>query len=69
MKYKFVYKDVDGAKVIKTFEAVTLTQVLDGFQSFLKAAGFVFNGEVDIINDDYSPVEYDLGVTEILKND
>lgn len=73
MKYKFVGVDLNGSKIIKTFEAISLTEVLDEFQSFLKAVGFVFDGELDIIDQHYDVVqyknEYDLGVTESLKND
>lgn len=36
------------------FEAEVLDDVIGNFELFLKGAGFMFNGHVDIVNNDYT---------------
>lgn len=47
MKYKFVQKDEQGT-VICSFEAHSLDEMLERFEQFLLASGFVFDGKVTI---------------------
>jgi hypothetical protein len=58
MKYYFIYKETDfrgeetGKVITHHFRAESLSQLLENFQDFLKGAGFVFDGTVDIVTDD-----------------
>ena len=42
----------DTTKVIVVSEAITLPQILEDFQDFLRGSGFVFDGNLEIISPD-----------------
>ncbi len=43
-------------KIEITFEAITLPDVIEEFEYFLKSIGYVFTGKLDIVEDDtYTP--------------
>lgn len=52
MKYTLIAEDTwDGSKTTREFEVDTLQDTLCEIELFLKGAGFVFNGNLDFIND------------------
>ena len=53
------YNDFTGKKneapvetIVVETEAITLPEVVDAFERFLKACGFYFNGKLDIVEDE-----------------
>jgi hypothetical protein len=48
MKYKLQVTDYDGNTVVFTFQEESLAELLETFKRFLKAAGFSFDGELVI---------------------
>ena len=38
--------------IVMETNAVTITEVIDTFERFLKACGFYFNGKLDIVEDE-----------------
>lgn len=56
-KYTFTCEREGSSEVFVT-TSVTLTDLLDDFARFLRGCGFVINGDLDIINEDWGdPVE------------
>ena len=52
MKYTLIAKDeYGGSKTTREFEADYLPNVLTEVELFLKGTGFVFNGNLDFVND------------------
>jgi len=52
MKYTLIAEDeYGGSKTTREFEADYLPDVLTEVELFLKGAGFVFNGNLDFVND------------------
>jgi hypothetical protein len=52
MKYTLIAEDeYGGSKTTREFEADYLPDVLSEVELFLKGAGFVFNGNLDFVND------------------
>jgi hypothetical protein len=52
MKYTLIAEDeFGGSKTTREFEADYLPDVLTEVELFLKGAGFVFNGNLDFVND------------------
>jgi hypothetical protein len=47
---EFKYID-DGDEVIVRTDAVTITDVMQQFENFLRATGFTFTGSIDILED------------------
>lgn len=47
-KYTFICEHWDGSKVTIEKESDTLSDVLESFEFFLKGAGFIIDGAVDI---------------------
>jgi hypothetical protein len=58
-KFTFIYEEEpfpylnEGVTAKRTveFSAVSLTDILTEFENFLKGNGFVFDGNIDIVND------------------
>ena len=58
MKYTLIAEDeYGGSKTTREFEADYLPDVLTEIELFLKGAGFVFNGNLDFV-DDFAESEY-----------
>jgi len=57
--YRFIREGSDGKKVISEIatEHVSLTELLETFDYFLKGCSFIYNGEVDIV--EYQEVEFE----------
>ena len=59
MKYTLIAEDTyGGSKTTREFEADYLPNVLEELELFLKGAGFIFNGNLDFVNDfetEYAP--------------
>ena len=52
MKYTLIAEDTyGGSKTTREFEADYLPNVLEELELFLKGAGFVFDGNLDFVND------------------
>jgi hypothetical protein len=52
MKYTLIAEDeFGGSKTTREFQADYLPDVLSEVELFLKGAGFVFNGNLDFVND------------------
>jgi hypothetical protein len=73
MKYTLIAEDTwNGSKTTREFEVDTLSDTLCEIELFLKGAGFVFNGNLDFINDfdhyigddDFTTTESDYELTE-----
>ena len=58
MKFKFICEHEEGDVVTHEFNKVTLYDVLLRMQDFLKGAGFVFDGQLDIVEEDMPPPPY-----------
>lgn len=62
-KYTFTceYTDLsgqpDGSKITLEVQEVALMNVIEAFERFLKGAGFMFDGYLDIVNEDEYPKE------------
>lgn len=60
-KFTFVYQNIDlyssevTSKITTETNADTLNEVLEEFECFLKGAGYVFDGRIDLVKeeDDY----------------
>lgn len=75
MTFKFIqeYKDFDGRMVqTVTFEMPqdsTLPEVVEGFESFLKGAGYQLEGYLDIVpHQEEEPLRYERATPEWYKN-
>ena len=52
MKYTLIAEDTwNGSKTTREFEVDALPQVLEEVELFLKGVGFVFDGNLDFVND------------------
>lgn len=54
MKYTFIQEDSDRIKTIIKHEIdgiVSLTDLVEHFERFLKASGYVFDGYLDFVDD------------------
>jgi hypothetical protein len=64
MKYTFIMEETDirgelvGNKLVSEFNADYLQDILVKFQDFLKGSGFVFEGQLDFVNDFEEPPEW-----------
>jgi hypothetical protein len=59
MKYTLIAEDKwGGSKITREFEGDFLPDVLSELELFLKGAGFVFNGNLDFVNDFETEPEY-----------
>ena len=47
------------------FSKESLNDVIENFELFLKGAGFVFDGHLEFVRDDYSPFESDSDIDHI----
>jgi hypothetical protein len=58
-KYTFVYEHTDifteklVTKLTMETHADSLNSILEEFENFLKGAGFVIDGRLDVVSDDY----------------
>jgi hypothetical protein len=67
MKFTHSHTDYDN-RVLETIsieisEHSTLTEALDAFERFLKAVGYVFDGNINIVNEDEQQLFNDLDDT------
>jgi hypothetical protein len=66
----FSYNDFTGdemdvaSKHTTEFRADDLTTMLENFESFLRGAGFYFEGHLDVVNEDLGNFDGDYGVAE-----
>lgn len=51
-RYTFIMQHSDGARITHEGNQVHLWSVIDDFELFLRGAGFVFDGHLDIVNPD-----------------
>jgi hypothetical protein len=51
-KYTFISEACNKETLTITLRADTLQEVLESFERFLKGAGFVFSGHLDIVEED-----------------
>jgi len=64
MKYTFIMEETDirgdlvGNKIVSEFKSDYLEDILVKFQDFLKGSGFVFDGQLDVVNDFEEPPEW-----------
>lgn len=63
-KFKFLKtKDEDNrfdtSNVLVTSDAETLEDILTDFEDFLRGCGYVFDGHLDIIEEDIAPISED----------
>jgi hypothetical protein len=52
-KFTFIHESY-GTKITYETDDYTLNALLENFEDFLKGCGFVFDGNIDIVKDDYS---------------
>lgn len=52
MKYKFAACDSTGFKIEVEFEEESLMQTIEQFECFLRGVGFVFNGSLQITEEE-----------------
>lgn len=55
MKYKLIKEsrnneDTYGSRVEYQFDAITLSDMLEHYQAFLKGCGYIFDGELEIVD-------------------
>lgn len=55
MKYTLIKesrnnKDYYGSRVEYQFDAISLSDMLEHYQQFLKGCGYIFEGDLDIVN-------------------
>jgi len=68
-QFKYTYTDTDIAEISPvniTFDMpgdVTITQMLFNFECYLRACGFVFDGQLQMVPDAYAPLEDELDGT------
>lgn len=58
MEFFYQYKEGDGSVKMTLPPDATLDEALEGFETFLKAAGYSFAGRVEI-NGNFDPSLYD----------
>ena len=59
MKFTLICEHDDNNKVTHEFKNVLLADTLDNIQNFLKGCGFVFDGILDIVEEEVSKIEID----------
>lgn len=49
---RFIFTNIDesGDKITHEISAVHIHKVMDGFESFLRGCGFVFDGQLEIVD-------------------
>ena len=54
MSHRFVLRatSLDNSVVEHSFDATSLPEVLEGVEKFLRGVGFVFDGELDTVQED-----------------
>jgi hypothetical protein len=52
-KYTLIAEHMDGMKVTTEFNEEYLPNVLSNFELFLRGVGFVFDGNLDFVTDEY----------------
>jgi hypothetical protein len=60
MKFTLVCEHDDGAKVTYEFNNIMLSDTLDNMQNFLKGCGFVFDGVLDIVDENGEQQPHDI---------
>lgn len=65
MKFKLICEHEEGDVVTHEFEKEFLNDVLDRMHDFLKGCGYVFDGTVDIVEEETTPInigkQFDFG--------
>lgn len=56
MEFFYQFNDQEGSVLMTLHPGSSLPKVLEAFETFLRAAGYVFDGQVDII-DSYIPTD------------
>lgn len=68
MKYTLIAEDVfSGTKITHEFEEEYLHEMISNLNLFLKGVGFVYDGELQIVNTndvDVTSLDYDYGISE-----
>lgn len=66
MKYVFIQKETDifsgnenGNTLTLEFSADSISEMLEQFENFLKGAGYVIEGKLDIVDEDSDFNDYD----------
>ena len=50
-KFKFECQHESGEKITYESDKIYIFDVLEDFQNFLKGAGFIFDGVIDVVKD------------------
>jgi hypothetical protein len=53
IKFESQYNDASCKVQMDLSSDATLSEVLEAFESFLKATGYVFSGQIDIVENEY----------------
>lgn len=61
MKFEYQYNEGGPKIIVDLHRDATLTEALEGFKAFLLAAGYIFEGDVEIVNDEPTPCPSDDG--------
>lgn len=59
--YEFKSVNSDGLETTVKFKAITLDNVLENFELFLRGCGYHVNGVLDIVQDHYPEFEKEYG--------
>lgn len=51
-KFTFIKESEDNSKITFNLEAIVLSDILESFSYFLKACGFSFKGELEIVEEE-----------------
>lgn len=62
MKFTLLCEHDDGTKITYEFNNIMLSDTLENMQNFLKGCGFVFDGLLDIVNEDGEQQPHDIFV-------
>lgn len=52
VKYQDLDNHFDKTKIIMKTDAITLGEIITDFENFLRACGYVFEGELDFVNNE-----------------
>jgi len=54
--FELTMKTFDGTVTKRTFQKESLSDVLEEMEYFLRGCGFFFDGQLDVVKDDYDVV-------------
>lgn len=69
MKFKLICEHEEGDVITHEFNKVFLSDVVERMQDFLKGCGFVFDGTLDIVEEEQEIVESDIGSIRVKHED